>query len=67
MCKSLKTLNLSEFDTANVTDMATMFLQCNSLKELDLSSFDVSNVTDFFNMFYKCPVERPEWYNYTMD
>lgn len=66
-CKRLKTLDVTRFNTSKVTNMQCMFLQCSSLKELNLSSFDVSNVTDAFNMFYKCPVERPEWYNHTMD
>lgn len=66
-CKRLKTLDVTGFNTSKVTNMQCMFLQCSSLKELNLSSFDVSNVTDAFNMFYKCPVERPEWYNHTMD
>ena len=35
-------LNLSSFDTSNVTDMGNMFFSCQKLKKLDLSSFDMS-------------------------
>ena len=44
------TLDLSSFDTSNVTDMSNMFNGSNA-KLLDLSSFDTSNVTDMSNMF----------------
>jgi len=33
-CSSLKELNLSSFNTNNVTDMGYMFEGCSSLKEL---------------------------------
>ena len=48
---SLTTLDLSHFDTSNVTDMSYMFAS-NSLTTLDLSHFDTSNVTDMSTMFY---------------
>ncbi|MCR5294283.1 MAG: DUF285 domain-containing protein, partial [Lachnospiraceae bacterium] len=51
---NLNSLDLSSFDTSNVTDMQSMFRGCNSLTNLDLSSFDTSNVTDMSNMFYGC-------------
>ena len=38
-CSSLKELNLSNFNTNNVTNMAFMFCRCSSLKELNLSNF----------------------------
>lgn len=44
-CSSLKELDLSKWDTSNVTDMISMFEGCSSLKELDISNFDTSNVT----------------------
>ena len=43
-CKSLKKLDVTNFNTSNVTDMGGMFWDCESLTELDLSSFDTSNV-----------------------
>ena len=51
---SLTSLDLSNFDTSNVTDMSSMFYGCLNLKSLDLSSFDTSNVTNMSYMFYIC-------------
>ena len=45
-------LDLSNFDTSNVTDMASMFYSCRGLTELDLSNFDTANVTNMRYMFY---------------
>ena len=39
-CISLKDLNLSNFNTKNVTNMAGMFRECKSLINLNLSHFD---------------------------
>ena len=44
------TLDLSNFDTSNVTDMSWMFYQ-SSATTIDLSSFNTSNVTDMSWMF----------------
>ena len=38
-CYELEYLDLSNFDTSNVTDMGWMFNQCNKLKELNISNF----------------------------
>ena len=53
-CRSLTTLDLSNFDTSKVTDMAEMFGACSSLTTLDLSNFDTSKVTDMSHMFFGC-------------
>jgi surface protein len=53
-CDGLRNLNLSSFDTSNVTNMSKMFLGCINLTRLNLSSFDTSNVTDMNRMFYNC-------------
>ena len=53
-CSSLKELNLSNFNTYNVTDMSYMFYYCSSLKELNLSNFNTINVTDMSLMFCEC-------------
>ena len=50
-CSSLKELNLSSFNTNNVTNMSEMFRNCSSLNELNLSSFNTNNVTDMSNIF----------------
>ena len=38
-CLSLKELNLSNFNTNNVTNKNFMFLNCPLLRELNLSNF----------------------------
>lgn len=43
-------LDLSHFDTSNVTNMSSMFSACRT-SSIDLSSFDTSNVTDMSIMF----------------
>ena len=39
-CHSLININLSNFNTQNVTMMENMLFQCNSLKNIDLSNFN---------------------------
>ena len=53
-CSSLKELNLSNFNTDNVTDMSWMFCGCSSLKELNLSNFNTNNVIYMGSMFKGC-------------
>ena len=43
-CSSLESIDLSSFNTSNVTDMRWMFDECSSLKSIDLSSFNTNNV-----------------------
>ena len=47
---SLESLDLSSFNTSNVTDMSTMFAST-ALTSLDLSNFDTSKVTNMSAMF----------------
>ena len=51
---ALEEIDLSNFDTSNVTSMSAMFSNCGSLESLDLSSFDTSNVTSLAGMFNYC-------------
>ena len=53
-CNSLTSLDLSNFNTQNVTNMKNMFYGCNSLTSLDLSNFNTQNETNMENMFYGC-------------
>ena len=53
-CYNLTSLDLSNFDTSNVTDMSYMFYNCNNLISLDLSSFNTSEVTTIYGMFGEC-------------
>ena len=50
----LKTLNVSNLDTSQVTNMSDMFTWCSKLTTLDLSNFDTSKVTYMGSMFYNC-------------
>ena len=52
---SLEQIDFGEgFNTANVTDMSSMFGSCSSLTSLDLSNFNTANVTDMRQMFAVC-------------
>ena len=53
-CSSLESIDLSSFNTNNVTYMNSMFGGCSSLESIDLSSFNTNNVTDMYSMFYGC-------------
>ena len=53
-CRSLTSLDVSNFNTSNVTDMGSMFSYCNSLTSLTLSNFNTSNVTNMGSMFDGC-------------
>ena len=53
-CNSLTSLDVSNWDTSNVTDMSLMFDSCHSLTSLDVSNWDTSNVTDMSLMFENC-------------
>ena len=50
----LKTLNVSNLDTSQVTNMSNMFYACMGLTSLDLSNFDTSQVTTMDGMFIGC-------------
>ena len=39
-CSSLTNLDVSNFDTSQVTNMGNMFSECNSLTNLDVSNFN---------------------------
>ncbi len=47
-------LDLSSFNTSNVTNIDGMFTGCGSLISLDISSFNTSKVTDMSYMFNMC-------------
>ncbi len=53
-CDSLTNLNLSNFNTTNVTDMSYMFRMCKSLRNLDLSNFNTTYVHNMSYMFGFC-------------
>lgn len=44
-------IDLSDFDTSKVTNMAFMFFSCRYCSSIDVSNFNTSNVTDMSYMF----------------
>ena len=53
-CWNLTHLDLSNFDTANVTRMKYMFNGCKVLTSLNLSGFHAGNDTNLEDMFKDC-------------
>lgn len=54
-CKSLKKLDLSNWDTKNIDDFTSVFYGCTNLEEIiGIENFDVSNVRHFDYMFGGC-------------
>ena len=55
-CLNLEELDLSSWDTSNVTNMKAVFDMNNEnkLKNINLAGWDTSNVTTMRNMFYGC-------------
>ena len=49
-----ETLDVSDLDTSNVTNMSQMFFECRKLTQLDVSNFDTSNVTIMSGIFSSC-------------
>ena len=56
-CSNLEELDLSSFNTDNVTNMSNMFGWCKSLKILKISNFNTDNAYYMDHLFYGCPVE----------
>ena len=54
MNSSLVSIDLSNFNTSNVTSMRNMFRACSDLTSLDLRSFDTTNVNNMNHMFADC-------------
>ena len=53
-CSALSSLDLSNFNTAIVTNMSYMFFNCANLSSLDLSNFNTAIVSDMSLMFGSC-------------
>ncbi|MFS0941364.1 hypothetical protein IGK28_000030 [Enterococcus sp. DIV0182] len=53
-CNSLKTIDLSSFNTSKAKYMTKMFSGCHSVESLNLSNFDTKNVEDYESMFSEC-------------
>ncbi len=53
-CKNLDNLNITSFDTKNVTNMDDMFFDCWLLKYSDISFSNIKNVENKSNIFINC-------------
>ena len=53
-CRKLTSLDVSKWNTSNVTDMSSMFWNCSKLTSLDVYNFNTSNVTSMQYLFSGC-------------
>lgn len=51
---NISSIDLSKFNSSNVTNMSLMFEGCENLTSVDFSNFDTYNVTDMSSMFSGC-------------
>ena len=56
--RNIKFIDLSEFDSSEITDISDMFLNCNGLESIDLTNFNTSKVTSMENTFNGCNALR---------
>ena len=50
-CKEIEYLDLSNFDTSNVSNSRCMFFGCDNLKTLNILNFSLKDNACFDNMF----------------
>ena len=53
-CNSLISIDLSNFNTNNVTNMFYIFSNCESLESINLSNINTNNVNYMSHMFHRC-------------
>ena len=53
-CKAIKSIDLSSFNTKNITNMSNMFYNCENLIFINFSNFNTENVINMKNMFKQC-------------
>ena len=53
-CTNLTSLDVTKFNTANVTNMNSMFYNCSKLTSLDVTKFNTAKVSDMSRMFSSC-------------
>ena len=53
-CSGLTSLDISNWNTSQVTTMSGIFNGCRNLSSLDVSHFNTSQVNSMSSMFYKC-------------
>lgn len=54
----LKQINVSNWDTSNITNMSNTFSHCELLTSIDVSKWNTSKVTDMASMFSSCGTLR---------
>ena len=66
-CRNITNIDLSSFDSSDVTDMSYMLSECFNLKEINLNNLNVNNVIDMNHIFDKCQnlekIEFPQSFN----
>ena len=53
-CKNIIRIDLSRFNSKNVTNISAMFRDCTNLINVNLSNFDTKNVTNMNSLFNNC-------------
>ena len=53
-CSNLTSINFSNLNVSNVTNISYMFSDCSSLSSINLSSWNVVNVTNMCRVFQSC-------------
>ena len=51
---SVVSIDLSKFDSSEITDMSEMFYSCSKLKNINFGNFNTAQVQNMDNMFYDC-------------
>ena len=66
-CKSIISIDLSNFDSSDITDMNSMFSECTHLKKIILENLNTEKVNNMNYMFNKCleleKIEFPNSFN----
>ena len=62
-CENIISIDLSSFDSSNVTNMKYMFGNCYNLEEIKLDNLNTENVINMSYMFKKCPLKKIEFPN----
>ena len=52
--EKIESIDFTNFNTSNLTDMNSLFKGCNNLKSINFYNFDTSLVTDMSNLFNGC-------------
>ena len=53
-CEAITSLDLSHFNSQNITNMQYMFYGCKSLESINFSNFITTNVEDMKYLFFDC-------------